>query len=165
MEDKLEVELYTDGACSGNPGPGGYGGILRFTDKKGVCHEREYSEGFRETTNNRMEVMAAIRGLSLLTKPCTVELYSDSQYLVKAFNEGWIEGWIAKDFRRGKRDEVKNIDLWERLLAAMKPHTVHFHWVKGHDTNELNNRCDRLAVGAYGQFSENASSEEKPMDK
>ena len=159
MNSLLSVELYTDGACSGNPGPGGYGVILRYTDGKGKLHEREYSEGFPETTNNRMEVTAAIVGLGKLTKPCKVELYSDSQYLIKAFTEHWIDGWILKDFRRGKKDEVKNIDLWEKLLTVMKPHDVEFHWVKGHDVNELNNRCDKMAVAAYQQFVKETDDE------
>ena len=154
MAALLKVDLYTDGACSGNPGPGGYGTILQFTDAKGTLHERTFSEGFPETTNNRMELLAAIIGLEKLTKPCKVELYSDSQYLCRAFTEGWIYGWIRSDFRRGKKDEVKNIDLWERLLAAKKPHEVTFHWVKGHAGNPLNERCDRMAVSAYEALSE-----------
>lgn len=153
MADLPVVNLYTDGACSGNPGPGGYGLILQFTDSKGILHERTKSEGFPETTNNRMEVLAAIEGLKLLNKPCVVHLYSDSQYLVKAFNEHWIDGWKKVDFRRGKRDEVKNIDLWETLLDVMKEHTVDFIWVKGHAENESNNRCDKMAVEAYKKLA------------
>ncbi|MBR4768776.1 MAG: ribonuclease HI [Lachnospiraceae bacterium] len=149
METLVNVEIYTDGACSGNPGPGGYGIILRYKDRSGKVHEREYSEGFSETTNNRMEVLAAIAALQKLTKPCFVRLYSDSQYLVKAFNERWINTWIKEDFRRNKSSAVKNIDLWEALLEAMKGHAVEFIWVKGHENNEFNNRCDRLAVASY----------------
>ena len=149
MDVKPKVTVYTDGACSGNPGPGGYGFVLLFTDAHGVVHEREGSQGFSETTNNRMELTAAIKGLKALTKPCDVELYSDSSYLVNAFNEHWIDGWKKVNFRRGKKDEVKNIDLWEELLRVMEPHTVTFHWVKGHATNKYNNRCDELAVAAY----------------
>ena len=149
MAETLTVVLYTDGACSGNPGPGGYGAILQFTDRNGTLHEREFSGGFPETTNNRMELLAAIVGLEHLIKPCTVELYSDSQYLCKAFTEDWITAWKRQNFRKGRSNEVRNIDLWERLLTAMEPHEVHFHWVKGHDGNPLNERCDRLAVGAY----------------
>jgi len=145
----MKVELYTDGACSGNPGPGGYGAVLQYTAPDGTLYEREYSEGFPETTNNRMELMAAIVGLEHLTRPCEVDLYSDSRYLCDAFNQHWIDGWKKADFRRGKKDEVKNIDLWERLLLAMRPHRVTFIWVKGHAGHELNERCDRLAVGAY----------------
>ena len=149
MDARMKVVLYTDGACSGNPGPGGYGTILQYVSPDGTLHERTYSEGFPETTNNRMEILAAIIGLEHLVKPCEVTLYSDSQYLCKAFNEGWIYGWVKADFRRGKKDEVKNIDLWERLLEAMKPHKVTFCWVKGHEGNEGNERCDKMAVAAY----------------
>ncbi len=150
----MKVTIYTDGACSGNPGPGGYGTVLQYTDPKGVLHEREYSEGFPETTNNRMEIMAACVGLEKLTRSCTVDLYSDSQYLCNAVNEHWLDGWKKADFRRGKANEVKNIDLWERLLAAMKGHQVTFHWVKGHAGNPGNERCDRLAVQAYTGLQE-----------
>ena len=149
MGTLMKVDLYTDGACSGNPGPGGYGFVLRYTDTKGVVHEREESDAFEQTTNNRMELMGVIEGLKRLNRPCAVTVYSDSQYLVKAMNEKWINGWLQKDFRRGKSGEVKNIDLWEELIAAMKPHVVEFVWVKGHAENEINNRCDRLAVAAY----------------
>ncbi|MBP5225507.1 MAG: ribonuclease HI [Lachnospiraceae bacterium] len=154
MAGLAKVEIYTDGACSGNPGPGGYGVVLRYTDRKGVLHEKELSAGFPETTNNRMEVSAAIAGLKELTRPCRVELYSDSQYLCKAFNEGWIRTWQAENFRRGKRNEVQNIDLWEELLKAMEPHEVTFIWVKGHAGNPVNERCDRLAVAAYEALEE-----------
>jgi len=149
MEERLNVTLYTDGACSGNPGPGGYGAVLQFTDANGTLHEREYSEGFVETTNNRMEILAAVIGLEHLTKPCNVDLYSDSQYLCNAFTEDWISTWKRQNFRKGRSNEVKNIDLWERLLTAMGPHSVRFHWVKGHAGNPGNERCDRLAVHAY----------------
>ena len=105
-------------------------------------------EGYNKTTNNRMELMAAIVGLEALIKPCNVELYSDSQYLVKAFNDGWIWGWIKKGWKRGKNEPVKNRDLWERLLKAKEPHTVTFHWVKGHAGHPMNERCDQLATTA-----------------
>lgn len=154
MAGLTKVEVYTDGACSGNPGPGGYGVVIRYTDPKGVLHEKELSEGFRETTNNRMELSAAIAGLKALNRPCRVDLYSDSQYLCRAFNEGWVEQWKAQDFRRGKSSEVKNIDLWEALLAVMEPHEVTFIWVKGHAGNPNNERCDRLAVRAYEMLDE-----------
>ena len=128
------VKIYTDGAARGNPdGPGGYGTVLHFVDAKGQLHVREFSGGYKKTTNNRMELMAAIVGLEALTRPCEVELYSDSKYLVDAFNKHWVDGWLKKDWRRGKKDEVKNIDLWQRLLAAKAPHRVEFIWVKGHD--------------------------------
>lgn len=145
----MKVTIYTDGSARGNPnGPGGYGTVLTYTDGKGVCHRREYSGGYRKTTNNRMELMAAIVGLEALIRPCQVDLYSDSQYLVKAFREHWIEGWQKKNWTRGKKEPVKNVDLWKRLLAAMEPHEVEYHWVKGHAGHEENERCDRLAVQA-----------------
>ena len=143
------VKIYTDGAARGNPdGPGGYGTILHYTDSKGVLHEREYSRGYIRTTNNRMELMAAITGLEALKKPCQVELYSDSKYLTDAFNQNWIDSWIRKGWKRGKNEPVKNVDLWQRLLAAMEGHQVTFIWVKGHDGHPLNERCDRLATSA-----------------
>lgn len=145
----MKVAIYTDGSARGNPdGPGGYGTILSFVDSKGVEHRRELSGGYKKTTNNRMELMAAIVGLEALTKPCIVNLYSDSQYLVKAFNENWIDGWIKKGWKRGKNEPVKNIDLWQRLLEAKKPHTVNFIWVKGHNGHIENERCDVLATTA-----------------
>jgi len=143
------VKIYTDGSARGNPdGPGGYGTILHYVDSKGMLHEREFSQGYVKTTNNRMELMAAIVGIEALTKPCQVELYSDSKYLTDAFNQKWIDGWIKKGWRRGKNEPVKNTDLWKRLLAAMQPHEVSFVWVKGHDGHEMNERCDRLATSA-----------------
>ncbi len=143
------VKIYTDGAARGNPdGPGGYGTILQYTDVKGTLHEREFSGGYRKTTNNRMELMAAIVGLEALTKPCQVELYSDSKYLTDAFNQHWIDGWVRKGWKRGKNEPVKNTELWKRLLTAMEPHQVRYIWVKGHDGHEQNERCDRLATSA-----------------
>jgi ribonuclease HI len=143
------VKIYTDGSARGNPdGPGGYGTILSYTDSKGVEHIREYSCGYKKTTNNRMELMAAIIGLEALTKPCEVELYSDSQYVVKAFSEHWIDGWIKKGWMRTKKDPVKNVDLWKRLLEAKKPHKVTFIWVRGHNGHPQNERCDQLATSA-----------------
>ena len=127
---------------------------MQYADPKGVLHEREESDGFEETTNNRMELTAVIEGLKRLTRPCFVTVYSDSQYLVKAINEKWLADWLAKDFKRGRSSEVKNIDLWEELLQAMKMHTVEFIWVKGHAENEVNNRCDKLAVAAYKKLME-----------
>jgi ribonuclease HI len=145
----MEVSIYTDGSARGNPnGPGGYGTVLRYTDKTGTTHEREYSQGYIKTTNNRMELMAAIVGLEALIKPCDVKLYSDSQYLVKAFNEGWIYSWIKKGWKRGKNEPVKNKDLWQRMLKAKEPHNVEFIWVKGHAGHPLNERCDMLATTA-----------------
>ncbi len=143
------VEIYTDGAARGNPdGPGGYGTILRYTDPKGEIHVKELSAGYVRTTNNRMELMAAIAGLEELLRPCDVHLFSDSQYLVKAFNDHWIDGWIKKGWKRGKNEPVKNVDLWKRLLAAKEPHNVTFIWVKGHDGHAFNERCDQLATSA-----------------
>lgn len=145
----MKVTIYTDGAARGNPdGPGGYGTILQYTDGAGTLHERELSGGFVKTTNNRMELLAAIVGLEALTRPCQVELFSDSQYLVHAFTQRWIEGWKKNGWKNSKREPVKNKDLWLRLLAAMEPHQVTFQWVKGHDGHPENERCDRLATAA-----------------
>ena len=143
------VKIFTDGSARGNPdGPGGHGCILQYTDTKGILHERELSAGYVKTTNNRMELMAAIVGLEALNLPCQVELYSDSQYLVNAFNQHWIDGWMKKGWKRGKNEPVKNVDLWKRLLKAKEPHQVTFIWVKGHDGHEMNERCDQLATSA-----------------
>lgn len=143
------VTIFTDGSARGNPdGPGGYGCVLQYTDTKGQLHEKELSQGYVRTTNNRMELMAAIAGLEELRRPCEVDLYSDSQYLVKAFNEHWIDGWIRKGWKRSGREPVKNVDLWKRLLQAMEPHTVRFHWVRGHAGHPENERCDALATAA-----------------
>ncbi len=158
MDTLMKVKLYTDGACSGNPGPGGYGFVLQYVDTKGNLHEREESDAFESTTNNRMEVTAVIEGLKRLNRPCAVTVYSDSQYLVNAVNQKWLNDWLSKDFRRGKRGEIKNIDLWEELIMAMKPHTVEFIWVRGHADNEVNNRCDRLAVSAYQALQKKAGT-------
>ncbi|MBQ2875772.1 MAG: ribonuclease HI [Clostridia bacterium] len=141
-----EVCLYTDGACRGNPGPGGYGAILVYGR-----HEREISGGEPETTNNRMELMAAIAGLEALKEPCAVTLYSDSKYLTDAFLLGWVESWREAGWRRG-RDELKNPDLWERLYSLTKTHEVSFVWVKGHAGHEYNERCDKLATGFADSF-------------
>ena len=143
------VKIYTDGAARGNPdGPGGYGTVLEYIDTKGVLHTKEISQGYKKTTNNRMELMAVIAGLEALNRPCEVELYSDSQYVVNAFNQHWIEGWIKKGWKRGKNEPVKNVDLWKRLLAAKEKHDVTFIWVKGHDGHPQNERCDYLATSA-----------------
>lgn len=145
----MKVQIYTDGAARGNPeGPGGYGVLLEYVDSKGQLHTREYSQGYIKTTNNRMELMAAIVGLEALTKPCQVELYSDSKYVIDAFNQHWIEGWIKKGWKRSGNQPVKNIPLWQRLLKAMEPHKVTFIWVKGHDGHPQNERCDVLATSA-----------------
>lgn len=141
-----EIQLYTDGACRGNPGRGGWGAILVYGK-----YERELSGGERETTNNRMELMAAISGLSALKEPCRVTLYSDSKYLVDAFNEGWVHSWKKSGWRRG-RDELKNPDLWEKIYALTKTHDVTFVWVKGHDGHAYNERCDALATAFADSF-------------
>ena len=145
----MQVQIYTAGSARGNPdGPGGYGTVLHYTDVKGELHVREYSQGYVRTTNNRMELMAAIVGLEALNRPCEVELYSDSQYLVNAFNQRWIENWQKKNWKRGKNEPVKNVDLWKRLLAAKAPHNVKFIWVRGHNGHPQNERCDALATAA-----------------
>ncbi|MBE5935925.1 MAG: ribonuclease HI [Lachnospiraceae bacterium] len=151
----MEVSIYTDGSARGNPdGPGGYGTILVFVDSKGIEHKKEISAGYKRTTNNRMELLAAIVGLEALNRPCKVKLYSDSQYLVKAFNDHWIDGWIKKGWRRGKNEPVKNVDLWKRMLEARSKHEVEFIWVKGHAGHEQNERCDYLATTAADQPQE-----------
>lgn len=142
------VKIYTDGAARGNPdGPGGYGTILTYEDTQGVLHEREYSQGYVRTTNNRMELMAVIVGLEALNRPCQVELYSDSKYVTDAFNRHWVDSWLKKGWR-GSAGPVKNVDLWQRLLKAKEPHVVTFIWVKGHDGHAYNERCDKLATSA-----------------
>mgnify|MGYP002769758719 FL=1 len=143
------VRVYTDGAARGNPdGPGGYGTVLEYVDTKGELHTKELSQGYKKTTNNRMELMAVIAGLEALNRPCEVELYSDSKYVVDAFNQHWIDGWIKKGWKRGKNEPVKNVDLWKRLLQAKEPHRVTFNWVKGHAGHPQNERCDELATTA-----------------
>ena len=145
----MKVKIYTDGAARGNPdGPGGYGTILSYMDSKGEEHIREYSQGYKKTTNNRMELMAAIVALEALNRPCEVDLYSDSKYLTDAFNQRWIDNWVKNNWKRGKSGPVKNIDLWERLLKAKAPHRVNFIWVKGHAGHPQNERCDQLATTA-----------------
>ena len=145
----MNVTIFTDGAARGNPdGPGGYGTILQYVDPAGTLHEREFSAGYKKTTNNRMELMAAIIGLEALRKPCRVDLYSDSKYLTDAFNQKWIDSWQKKNWKTSSGSAVKNRELWERLLRAMEPHSVSFHWVKGDDGHPENERCDQLATSA-----------------
>ena len=134
------VTIYTDGACSGNPGPGGWGVILMHGQNK-----KELSGGETDTTNNRMELLAVIRGLKTLTKPCNVELYSDSAYVINAFNQNWIENWQKNDWKTSSKSPVKNKDLWLDLLSLLKVHNVKFIKVQGHSDNQFNNRCDELA--------------------
>lgn len=136
-----KVEIFTDGACSGNPGPGGWGAILKYN---GV--EKELSGGERSTTNNRMELTAVITALSALKEPCEVELYSDSKYIIDAVTKGWAAKWQANGWVKGDKKPALNSDLWEKLLALLKVHKVTFNWVKGHAGHPENERCDRLAV-------------------
>ena len=145
---KTKVKIYTDGACSGNPGIGGYGTILAYMDSEGAKHEKELSEGYENTTNNQMELMAVIVGLEALKKPCEVTVYSDSKYVVDAFNNKWIDTWISKGWKTAGKSPVKNVELWKRLLKAKEIHDVEFVWVKGHAGHEYNERCDSLAVAA-----------------
>lgn len=145
-----EITIYTDGACRGNPGPGGFGSVLIFVDTKGDIHRKELSGGYRLTTNNRMEILAFIEALEALKEPCRIDLYSDSKYVVDAITQGWIEKWKRfgwyKDAKR--KEKAKNVDLWKRLESAMAGHEITFHWVKGHADDQENNRCDELAVSA-----------------
>ena len=146
MPDNLPVvSIYTDGACSGNPGPGGWAAILRYENR-----EKELSGGDKSTTNNRMELTAIIRGLEALNKPCRVMIYSDSRYVVDAINKGWLKDWIARGWRKaaakGRGKPVLNVDLWEQLVKLMERHQVELHWVRGHRGHPENERADRLAV-------------------
>ena len=138
------VTLYTDGACSGNPGPGGWGAILEF---HGI--EKELCGGEEVTTNNRMELTAVIEGLKALKEPCIVELYSDSKYVIDALEKGWAVGWRAKGWKKADKKPALNPDLWEVLLDLCEKHCLHYHWVKGHAENPKNNRCDQLAVAQW----------------
>lgn len=138
-----EVIIYTDGACSGNPGPGGWGSILMYKDNK-----KEISGGKKDTTNNVMELTAVIEGLKLLKFPCKVKLYSDSAYVVNAFNQKWIYGWLKNGWKNSSKEPVKNKELWQELYNLTKVHEVEFIKVKGHADNEYNNRCDELARNA-----------------
>ena len=141
-----QVEVYTDGACSGNPGPGGWGAVLIY----GVA-EKELAGYQPETTNNRMELTAAIQGLEALKEPCQVELYTDSQYLSKAITQGWLQGWKKNGWKKSDKKPVLNVDLWQALDVQLARHQVAIHWVKGHADNAYNNRCDALATGQIAQ--------------
>ncbi|MBQ4167705.1 MAG: ribonuclease HI [Clostridia bacterium] len=134
------VTIYTDGACSGNPGPGGWAAILMYKDKR-----RELSGGCVNTTNNRMEMTAAIMALKALKEPCSVDLYTDSAYLSNGFNEHWIDNWVRRGWKKADKKPVENTDLWQELYALSKAHAVTWHKVKGHADNEFNNRCDQMA--------------------
>lgn len=148
----MRVEIYSDGSARGNPdGPGGYGTILRYVDAKGEVHEKELSAGYDKTTNNRMELMGAIVGLEALNRPCDVEMFSDSKYVISAFNEGWLDNWQKKGWKTAGNKPVKNVELWKRLLEATKPHGIRWNWVKGHAGHAENERCDYLATTAADQ--------------
>ena len=144
-----KVTVYTDGACSGNPGPGGWGAILEYN---GI--EKEMSGGAADTTNNKMELTGVISALRALREPCEVELFTDSRYVVDGIEKGWAEKWKENGWMRNKRDPALNPELWDELLGLLKTHKVNFVWVKGHASNEKNNRCDTLAVLNSKEFSE-----------
>jgi len=139
-----EVMIFTDGACSGNPGPGGWGTILRFGE-----HEKELCGGEKNTTNNRMELTAVINGLEALKEPCKVTVVTDSKYVADAVTLGWAEGWRKRGWIKSDKKPALNPDLWEVLLQLTMKHEVHYHWVKGHATNPKNNRCDEMAVAEW----------------
>lgn len=139
-----KVTIYTDGACSGNPGAGGWGAILQYNG-----HEKEISGGDKLTTNNKMELLAVISALEILKEPCEVDLYSDSKYVIDSITKGWAVGWKARGWKKADKSPAKNIELWERLLNLLEIHNVTFHWVKGHVDNPYNNRCDELAVSEW----------------
>ena len=141
------VILYTDGACSGNPGPGGWGAILEY-----MGHEKELSGGEANTTNNRMELTAVIKGLMALKEPCVVELYSDSKYVIDGLSKGWAVSWRSRGWVKADKKPALNPDLWEQLLALTEKHQMRYHWVKGHAENPDNNRCDELAVAEWKKY-------------
>lgn len=143
-----QIEIYTDGACSGNPGPGGWGAVLRYNGR-----EKEISGGEAQTTNNRMELTAVIAALECLKEPCAVELYSDSKYVIDALSKGWAVSWRKKGWVKSDKKPALNVDLWERLLKLTEAHEMRYHWVKGHADNEYNNRCDALAVAEREKFA------------
>ena len=150
----MHVDIFTDGSARGNPdGPGGYGTILRYVDPKGEVHEKELSQGYVKTTNNRMELMAAISALECLREPCIVDLYSDSRYVIDALEKGWAISWKKKGWVKSNKQPALNPDLWERLLDLVSRHEMNYHWVKGHADDSFNNRCDALAVAQRDQFS------------
>ena len=143
----MNVTVYSDGSSRGNPGPGGFGTVLHYVTPKGELVKLELSGGYVETTNNRMELMGVIAGLEALNRPCDVKVVSDSQYVIKAFTEHWIDSWVSGNWKR-KSGPVLNSDLWKRLLKAMEPHKVSFEWIKGHAGHPENERCDELATQA-----------------
>ncbi|MBR1617616.1 ribonuclease HI [bacterium] len=145
---KSNVVIYTDGACSKNPGKGGYGIVLLYKKENGEQVQKNVSKGFQNTTNNRMELLAVIDALNLLKKPCKVTLCTDSKYVTEAINKGWLESWVKNNWRTNSKSKVKNVDLWQKFIQAKKDHDIEFIWVKGHHENEYNNLCDKLAVTA-----------------
>ena len=142
-----KVDIYTDGACSGNPGPGGWGTILIYNG-----HEKEMSGGEAETTNNKMELTAVIKGLAALKEPCEVTVTTDSKYVCDAINQGWLSKWVTNNWRKADKKPVLNVDLWEQLLPLLNKHNVKFVWVKGHNDHPQNERCDKLAVAEYAKY-------------
>lgn len=144
---KKTVIVFTDGACSGNPGPGGWGALLQWNGK-----EKELTGGAPDTTNNRMEMRAVIEALNALNQPCHVKIHSDSALIVNAFKQGWVDGWLKRGWKKSNKKPVENRALWEEMLVAMQPHDVEWIKVKGHSDNERNNRVDRLAVEACQKF-------------
>lgn len=144
---KKTVIVFTDGACSGNPGPGGWGALLQWNG-----NEKEITGGASDTTNNRMEMRAIIEALNAITQPCRVKIHSDSALIVNAFKQGWVDGWLKRGWKKSNKKPVKNRDLWEEMLTAMQPHEVEWIKVKGHADNERNNRVDQLAVQASNRF-------------
>lgn len=147
MSELTKVEMFTDGACSGNPGPGGWGTILRSGD-----YEKEFFGGEAETTNNKMELTAVIEGFRALKRPCKVVLYTDSQYVANALEKGWAESWKANGWRKADKKPAQNIELWDELLKLIEPHEVQIIWLKGHAGHPENERCDKLAVSAYQKY-------------
>ncbi len=147
MAELKRVLMFTDGACSGNPGPGGYGTILRYGE-----FEKKISGGEKETTNNRMELTAVIKGLEALNQPCIIDIYSDSKYFIDAVDKGWAEKWRSNGWMRTKKDKALNPDLWERVLELLAGHEVTLHWVKGHNGHPENEECDRMAVEQSHKF-------------
>ena len=148
----MKVIIYTDGSARSNPGRGGYGAVLKYTNPAGKTFTSELSRGYAKTTNNRMELTAVIRSLALLKEPCIVELYSDSKYVIDALEKGWVWGWKKRGWVKSDKKPALNVDLWEQLLPLIQTHQVHYHWVKGHASNEKNNRCDQLAVAESKRF-------------
>lgn len=147
-----KVEIYTDGACSGNPGPGGWGAILRFRTSDGRVFEKELHGGEPSTTNNRMELTALLEALRQLKEPCDIDLFSDSQYVINGLEKGWAKGWRARGWKKADKSPALNPDLWGALLEESAKHTIHYHWLKGHAGHPENERCDQMAVEESRKF-------------